>query len=86
MTPVDFYPKAFLILYPSLENSTTGIAIIQVRDYLESKKKISKEFFRAVGEYFKILPFKTGDCHEEYASDDIHVIQLLPKPTTDHAN
>ena len=73
-------------MYPSLENSTTGIAIIQVRDYLESKKKISKEFFRAVGEYFKILPFKTGECHEEYASDDIRVIQLLPKPTTDHAN
>ena len=58
----------------------------EVRDYLESKKKISKEFFRAVGEYFKILPFKTGECHEEYASDDIRVIQLLPKPTTDHAN
>ena len=24
---VDFLPKAFLIMYPSLENSTTGIAI-----------------------------------------------------------
>ena len=58
----------------------------EVRDYSEVKKKISKEFFRAVGEYFKILPFKTGECHEEYASDDIRVIQLLPKPTTDHAN
>ena len=27
MTTVDFWPKTFLILYPSLENSTTGIAI-----------------------------------------------------------
>ena len=26
-TTVDFLPKTFLILYPSLENSTTGIAI-----------------------------------------------------------
>ena len=25
---MDFWPKNFLILYPSLENSTTGIAII----------------------------------------------------------
>ena len=27
MTTVDFYPKIFLIVYPSLENFTTGIAI-----------------------------------------------------------
>ena len=25
---VDFYAKSFQILYPSLENSTTGIAIV----------------------------------------------------------
>ena len=57
----------------------------EIRDYLESKKKIAVEFFRQVGEYFRILPFKTGDCHEEFASDDIRVIQLLPKISTDHA-
>ena len=49
------------------------------RDYLESKKKIAVEFFRAVGEHFKILPYKTEECHEDYASDDIRVIKLTPK-------
>ena len=27
---VDFYPKTFLIVYPSLENSTTGNAILPI--------------------------------------------------------
>jgi len=49
------------------------------RDYLESKKKIAVDFFRAVGEHFKILPYKTEECHEDYASDDIRVIKLTPK-------
>ena len=49
------------------------------RDYLESKKKIAAEFFRTVGELFWIKPFKTSDCHEDYASDDIRVIQLMLK-------
>lgn len=51
----------------------------EVRDYLESKQKIAVEFFRAVGEHFKILPYKTEECHEDYASDDIRVIKLTPK-------
>ena len=54
----------------------------EVRDYLESKQVIAKKFFRAVSEVFQIRPFSTADCHEEYASDDIKVIQLFPK---DHA-
>ena len=49
------------------------------RDYLESKKKIAAEFFRTVGELFWIKPFKTSDCHEDYASNDIRVIQLMLK-------
>ena len=56
----------------------------EVRDYLESKKKIAADFFRAVGEHFRILPFKTEECHPDYACDDIRVIQLLPN--ADHAN
>ena len=28
LTTVNFYPKTFLIFYPSIENSTTGIAIL----------------------------------------------------------
>jgi len=50
----------------------------EVRDYSESKKKTAVEFFRAVGEHFRILPYKTEECHEDYASDDIRVIQLTP--------
>lgn len=49
------------------------------RDYLESKKKIEAEFFRKVGEHFWIKPFRTSDCHEEFASDDIKVIRLMLK-------
>lgn len=49
----------------------------ETRDYLESKKKVASEFFRAVGQHFRILPYKTEDCHEEYASDDIRVVKLL---------
>ena len=51
----------------------------EVRDYLESKKLIAKEFFRAVGRDFQIKPFATSECHAEFASDDIRVIELLPK-------
>ena len=51
----------------------------EVRDYLESKKVIAKEFFRAVGSDFLIKPFATSECHEDFASDDIRVIELLPK-------
>ena len=49
------------------------------RDYLETKKKIEAEFFRTVGELFWIKPFRTSDCHEDFASDDIRVIQLMLK-------
>ena len=49
----------------------------EVRDYLESKQKIAKEFFRAVGQHFRIVPKSTDECHEDYASDDIRVIQLV---------
>jgi len=28
MTSVDFQPETYLVLYPSLENSITGIAIL----------------------------------------------------------
>lgn len=51
----------------------------ETRDYLESKKVIAKEFFRAVSEHFQICPFGTQACHEDYACDDIRVIKLLPK-------
>lgn len=51
----------------------------ETRDYLESKRIIAKEFFRAVSEHFQILPFATQACHQEYACDDIRVIKLLPK-------
>ena len=32
LTTVDFQPKTFLILYPSLENSTNGIAVVKTED------------------------------------------------------
>lgn len=51
----------------------------ETRDYLESKKKIAQEFFRTVGQHFKIFPFASEACHQDYASDDIRVIKLLPK-------
>ena len=39
LTTVDFWPKTFLILYPSQENFTTGIAIIwDLRERLYSPK------------------------------------------------
>lgn len=61
-------------------NKTTRILVsYEVRDYLESKKIIAKEFFRAVGEDFRIKPFPTSACHEEFSSDDIRVIELQPK-------
>ena len=34
LTTVNFYPKTFLILYPSFKNSTTGIVI----DYLSNER------------------------------------------------
>ena len=37
---VDFYPKAFLILYPSLENSSTGVAITNIKSFVFKKKYI----------------------------------------------
>ena len=61
-------------------STTTRILVsYEVRDYLESKKIIAKEFFRAVGEDFRIKPFPTSACHEEFSSDDIRVIELEPK-------
>jgi len=66
----------------SLVGSQTATRILlsyEVRDYLESKKIIAKEFFRAVGENFRIKPFPTSACHEEFSSDDIRVIELEPK-------
>ena len=35
LTTVDFYPKSVLILYPSLENSTTGTAIMLCKVNIE---------------------------------------------------
>ena len=37
-TKVDFQPKTFLILYPSLENFTTGIAIIKIYGVVNEAK------------------------------------------------
>ena len=34
LTKVDFEPKTILILYPSLENSTTPIAIVYIKYFL----------------------------------------------------
>ena len=49
----------------------------EVRDYLESKRKIAQAFFRAASSAdFQIRPFPTEACHAEYASDDIRVLQL----------
>jgi hypothetical protein len=62
------------------DNSECKILLsYESRDYLESKKKIAAEFFRTIGELFWIKPFKTSDCHEDYASNDIRVIQLMLK-------
>lgn len=82
-----YYEASVKPLIQTLINlSHPGVKILisyEKRDYLESKVKIEKEFFREIGANFQILPFKTEDCHEEFASDDIKVIQLVPK---DHAN
>ena len=51
----------------------------EVRDYLESKKEVAREFFRTVGQYYRIVPISTNECHEDYASDDIRVIKLVFK-------
>ena len=72
--------KPLISTLKSICGEATKILIsYEARDYLESKKAIAKEFFRAVGEDFHIKPFPTSACHEEYSSDDIRVIQLLPK-------
>ena len=34
MNTVNFYPKTYLILYPSLENATTGIAIHEKKSWI----------------------------------------------------
>ena len=39
---VDFYPKTFLILYPSLKNSTTGTAILSITHRLIHSQMDSK--------------------------------------------
>jgi hypothetical protein len=45
LTTVDFQPENFLILYPALENSTTGIAINENNKHLDKIFMFSDHFF-----------------------------------------
>jgi len=48
------------------------------RDYSLEKKKVKDQFFDLAERYFRVSRYTSQDCHETYASDDIHVVRLDP--------
>lgn len=56
-----------------------GCKVLLSYENREEKKTVQIDFFRKVHQDFHIRPFKTSQCHEEFSSDDIRVIELLPK-------
>jgi len=59
----------------SKENVTILLSY-EVRDYSEEKKKVKEDFFVLAERYFSIQEILTKDCHPEYCSDDIKVIEM----------
>ena len=45
----------------------------------EDKAKVQKAFFQAVEKEFDVYKYKTEDCHEDYACDEISVLKLTAK-------
>ena len=50
----------------------------EIRDEFEDKRVVKEKFFELATKSFSVTEFKTSDCHEDYAADDIKVSRLDP--------
>ena len=69
MNSLDFLPKTFLILYPCLENSTTGNAITRTKSDKSSLISCQKDFSqvqKVLDQPKIVLDLKKDSCSEKW--------------------
>jgi len=63
-------------LSKSSNKSVPILLSYEVRDYSLQKKKVKEDFFNLASRYFLINEIPTKECHPEYASEDIKLVNM----------
>lgn len=63
-------------LVKKLNPSCQILVAYEERSYLPDKAQVIRSFFRLALQEFRLVPYKTSQCHEEFAAEDIRVVRL----------